>query len=250
MTDSELLTRIREREWFYDFELPDGTKTDSRLPPSIAPIHYYRGRKLAEIIATYVPDAANLSALDLACHEGWFTQELAKAFRQVVGLDYRQRNTDAARDMMAALGIANTSFTEENLETMEFREDLQADFVLCYGLLYHLENPMHAIRLASQLSRKHLFIETQVFPMDIAGLIEDGSYGNQRRAEGVFGLVPDYQGENSGGPSAYALVPSLNALLFILRQFGFNHVEVIPPDSEAYEQFERGHRVLVYCRRD
>lgn len=128
---------------------------------------------------------------------------------------------------------------------MEFEPRLLADFVLLYGLIYHLENPIHTLRLAARMARRHLLVETQVFPYDVSGRIEDGHYAWQRAVEGVFSLSVDYPQGREGGSTDLALVPSLNALTFLLRSFGFSRVEVLPPGPEDYEQFRRGSRVIV-----
>jgi len=237
---------IRARRWFYEFELPDGSTTQTYIGPDILPIHTTRRRRLREVIAQRVPDAAALSAIDLACHEGYFSVELARHFRSVTGMDVRPDNISAATSIAAALGIANASFTLADLQTDALPETLGADFVLCFGLLYHLEDPLHALRLASRLARRHILIETQVFPYDIAGRLEDGAFGAQRNVEGVFSLSADYANVSVGGSTDLALVPSLNALLFLLRRFGFSHLEVLPAAADDYEQFRRGQRVIVY----
>jgi hypothetical protein len=120
------------------------------------------------------------------------------------------------------------------------------DFVLLFGLIYHLEDPIHAIRLASQMCRKHILIETQIFPYDISGGLEDGHYTHIRQIEGVFGLTPDYPHLREGGSTDIALVPSLNALLFLLKAFGFSETLVLPSESDDYEQYRRGKRVIIY----
>ena len=48
------------------------------------------------------------------------------------------------------------------------------------------------------------------------------------------------------GSAEFALIPSTNAIMFLLRRFGFEHVEVLPPDDGDYEQFARFSRVLIY----
>src|SRR4051812_3884803 len=87
------------------------------------------------------------------------------------------------------------------------------------------------------------------FPMPISGNIEDGSYDNLRPVNGVFALCPDYPAGREGGSTELALVPSLNALLFLLGTFGFSEVEVLAPEPDDYEQFRRGSRVMIYGRK-
>jgi tRNA (mo5U34)-methyltransferase len=232
--------------WFYDFELPDGTHTRCDVPESLRAVHVDRRRYLQTVIRQHVTNSQDLTAIDFASHEGYFTTELAKHFSFVRGFEIRSESMAAARQISNALGLTNVEYVAADLQKMEFDESLCADFVLMYGLLYHMESPIHVLRLASQLSRRHILVETQLFPYDVTGRIEDGNYFSQRAVEGVFALAPDYPLGREGGSTEVALVPSLNALLFLLRTFGFHHLEVIGPDPDDYEQFRRGSRAVVY----
>ena len=239
------LATIMNRVWFYEFELPDGTFTRTNLPPEILRIHNSRREKLRRIIRDHVGQAKELTALDVASHEGYFTIELAQHFAEVHGVEIRTESLDASKQISRALGVSNVRFTQADFTQMRFDPSLEADFVLLYGLLYHLENPIYALRLASQLARKHILVETQIFPYDITGRLEDGYYLSQRGVQGVFSLSLDYPNGREGGSTTVALVPSLNALLFLMREFGFRDVQVIKPDVDDYEQFRRGSRVVV-----
>jgi tRNA (mo5U34)-methyltransferase len=244
--NSDALEAVKNRIWFYEFALPDGTTTRSDIPADVLRIHTSRRDKLVRIIKELVPNAVNLTAVDFASHEGYYSIELARHFHHVRGIEIRPESVSAARLITKALGIHNVEYTEADLQYLSYSEDLRAEFVLVYGLLYHLENPIQILRLASRLSRRHILIETQVFPFDLSGKIEDGHYLWQRELRGVFGLAPDYSHGREGGSTDLALVPSLNALLFLLRTFGFADIRVIAPDQDDYEQFRRGSRVIVY----
>lgn len=243
------LSSIMQRDWFYEFELPDGRVTRADIPPEVRAVHTTRRDMLRRVLHTRVPDSANLTAIDLASHEGYFSLELARHFRSVHGIEIRPESLTAARDITAALGATNIRFTQGDLQKMEFDPAVQADFVLLYGLLYHVESPIHLLRLAAQMSRKHIMVETQIFPYDISGLLEDGHYAWQRDVHGVFSLSVDYAARREGGSTDIALVPSLNALVFLLRNFGFSEVFVVPAEPHEYEQFRRRSRVVVYGRK-
>ena len=243
------LATIKNRTWFYEFELPDGTFTRTDMHAEVLRIHTSRREKLRRVILDNVGDAKGLSALDVASHEGYYSIELARHFAAVHGIELRRESVDAATQISKFLGVANVHYTQADFTQMRYDPAMEADFVLLFGLLYHLENPIHALRLASQLARKHILIETQVFPFDIAGMVEDGYYLVQREVHGVFSLSLDYPQGREGGSTTIALVPSINALLFLLKEFGFRHVQVIDPDSADYEQFRRRSRVVVYGRK-
>jgi len=249
MNRDDGLSQVKSRTWFYEFDLPDGTSTTTDVPPSVLPIHTSRRDKLRYVIDRHVPDAGGLVAYDFASHEGYYTIELARHFRAVCGFEIRPESLDAAKLITDVLQVKNVEYRRADLQKMEYDAEQTADFVLLYGLIYHLENPVHTLRLASQMTRRHILIETQVFPYDIGGMIEDGAYTNQRRLEGVFGLAPDYSWGREGGSTDIALVPSLNALLFLMRGFGFTTIEVVQTSNPDYEQFTRGNRVVVYGRK-
>lgn len=243
------LGRVKQRRWFYEFDLPDGTRTETDIHPDVLRIHTSRREKLRQVIQQHVGDASRLSAIDFASHEGYYSLELAAHFGTVRGLEIRPESLAAAQLISDTLGVRNISYILTDLTKMPFDPTQVADFVLLYGLLYHLEAPVQLLRLASQLARRHILIETQVFPYDVSGRLEDGHYTSQRAVEGVFSLSLDYASQREGGSSNIALVPSLNALVFLLRNFGFNQVEVLPPAPDDYEQFRRGARVVVYGRK-
>ncbi|WP_165222100.1 class I SAM-dependent methyltransferase [Affinirhizobium pseudoryzae] len=246
MLEDEKLDQVKNRTWFYQFDLPDGSQTTTDVPPAVLPIHIARRDKLRRIIKQYVPDSGDLIAYDFASHEGYYAIELARHFKQVRGFEIRQQSLEAAQLITDVLKLRNLEYCRADLQVMQYDPSQTADFVLLYGLIYHLENPVHTLRLASQMTRKHILIETQIFPYDMSGLIEDGAYSNQRRVEGVFGLVPDYAARREGGSTDIALVPSLNALLFLMREFGFATIQVLPSGEDEYEQFTRRMRVLIY----
>lgn len=240
------LRAVKDRVWFYEFELPDGTVTRTDIAPEMRHIHTARRDKLRRVIRERVPGAAGLEALDFASHEGYYTIELARHFASARGLEIRPDSIRAARLITGAMALGNVEFREADLQTMRPEDTPGADFVLVYGLLYHLEDPIHTLRLAAALARKHILIETQVFPYDITGPLEDGHYTRQRPVQGVFSLSADYAAHREGGSTDLALVPSLNALLFLMKTFGFTEIEVLKPDPDDYEQFTRGARVVVY----
>jgi tRNA (mo5U34)-methyltransferase len=244
--NSKLLNSVKGQVWFYEFLLPDGSLTKADINKEVLLIHATRLKKLLNIIETYIPDSKNLAAIDFASHQGYFTLELAKNFKNVLGIELRDESLAQANQICELNQISNVRFLKADLTKLNSDEVNAADLVLCYGLLYHTENPIQVLRLASQLTSKHILIETQVFPYDISGNIEDGNYLWQRPVTGVFALSPDYGHRREGGNTEFAVIPSLNTLVFLLQEFGFKTIEVLKFDESDYEQFRRGSRVIIY----
>jgi tRNA (mo5U34)-methyltransferase len=247
--NDDIQRAIKARSWFYEFKLPDGTNTTSVLPPHIRDIHVSRRDKLSAVIERFIPAEDRRTAIDFASHEGYYSFETARYFSNVIGFDVRQNNIDGARLMATALGVKNVEFRRADLQLEQLDGVEPADFMLAFGLFYHLENPVHVMRLASRLCRKHILIETQVTGSETAGKVELGSHLIQVDIQGTFAMVVDSPHLNVGGTTELSLVPSLNTLVYLLKAFGFSTVEVLPPEDRDYEQFVRGTRVVIYGRK-
>lgn len=239
------IDKVKSEKWFYEFNLPDGAKTESYLPQVAKQIHPTREKALRKYLEGKRSDF--LDALDISCHEGYFSILLREYFNDVVGIDKNQQSLTKAKLISRVMGRSDIEFSKSALEEWPTRRG--ADFVLCYGLLYHVENPIEVLRKVAALTKKSVCIETQVLPFNISGSIEDGSYQWQRDIRGLFGLCVDYSQRAEGGMTDLALIPTKNGLEFLLKSFGFKTVDFFEPDSEDYEQFVRGHRVILFAEK-
>jgi len=242
-SDDQLLRQIHAQKWFYEFELPDGTRTESYLPREVRAIHSTRARALR----TFLEAASGDTALDVACHEGYFSLLLADRFQRVVAIDKNAASLEKAALIARAMRTKHIDFHHSSLE--ELPSDQLFDFTLCFGLLYHVDNPVALIRKLASVTRDAICIETQVLPFEWDGTIEDGSYKWLRPAQGLFGLVVDYSTSPEGGLTDVALVPSLAALTFLLGSVGFGNVRLYEPTDDDYEQFVRRQRVILLASR-
>jgi tRNA (mo5U34)-methyltransferase len=239
------LSQIKGQKWFYEFSLPDGTKTQSYLPEVARQIHPTREKALRNYLK--IKQGYFENALDISCHEGYFSLVLTDYLPSVVGIDKNPDSLKKAKQISRVMGHPEIEFNNSSLENWPGHKG--ADFVLCYGLLYHVENPIEILRKISALTKKVVCIETQVLPFNLSGPIEDGSYQWQREVQGLFGLCVDYSQSPEGGMTDLAMIPSKNGLEFLLKQFGFKSVSYYEPDSSDYEQFSRGHRVIVFAEK-
>ncbi len=246
--NSDLLEWVKQRTWFYEFRLPDGSATRTNNPSAVAAIHTTREQHLERLIRANVKDARSLSALDLASHEGYYSIVLSRHFGQVVGVEQRAESIASAAKITELLGATNVAYRQARVEELRV-EECRADFVLMYGLLYHVQDPIGMLQQVARLTRRYLCIETQVLPFDVSGRVEDGHYLWMRPIQGLFGVVQDYPDEREGGTTAFAMVPTANALTWLLGKLGFTKVSIVEPQQDDYEQFWRRQRIIVFAER-
>jgi len=187
-----------------------------------------------------------IRCIDVGCHEGFYSAAMArKGVREVRGVDVRASNLEKARFVAGVVGLRNVSFEQRNCE--DLRVDEPYELCLFLGLLYHLENPMLCLRNISRLTSELCVIETQVVD-EVEGHAEWGAGRWTRPYHGVLALIDEsgeFYNENAEtGASPLATCPSLNALHFMLKQAGFRRTEIIAPPPGAYEQHQRGKRVV------
>lgn len=246
MTD--LIDQMKNRDWFYAFDLPDGGTTPNYAGEDVLQIHNTRWRMLEQVAEDNWPGGFDgLKGIDLACHQGWFAARLSQAnFRDVLGVDARARHVDDSQLMARALGHDQLRFQQSDIFHLDTEALGQFDLVLMLGLLYHLENPIGALRIARALCSDLFVIETQVVP-GMTGMVDYGSYQFVRPLTGSFGMV-DESDETAGNETSVTgvcLIPSLEALTWLLHKVGFRKVEVLRPPADAYEQLLYGKRVMV-----
>jgi tRNA (mo5U34)-methyltransferase len=247
--NEEIEARILAARWFYQFILPSGRETVAYGPQKL---HADRLRMMWQAIKQRCgSDFASLSATDIACHQGWFSHHLAAGgFGRVVGVDPRPEHVADAELMRSAFELPKLKFINHSVFDPAVASLEPSDLVLMYGLLYHLEDPIGALRIASKLTKQLLLIETQVMPTDLIGHIDWGSHQNQIALQGSFGLIYEPDEHNlETGISGLALVPSTGVLVWLLRQFGFTSVEVLAPPPDGHEQLTSGKRVVIAAAR-
>ena len=245
---STLIEQAHSREWFYSYDLPDGSTTPTYHGADIKAIHNTRWQMLQSCLDERLGKSRQgLSALDLASHQGWFAVKMAQAgFSPVLGIDARESHVSDSQLISDIYELENLTFQQGDIHAQDAGQLGQYDVVLMLGLLYHLENPIGALRTCRELCSNLCIIETQIVP-GISGYVDYGSYQYVRPLKGSFGIIDET--DDTQGPEAsitgICLVPSLEALLWTLRKVGFSDVAVLEPPEDAYEQLRYHKRVMV-----
>ncbi len=237
-----------QRDWFYQFKLPSGSTTNSFMLEASRRIH---GDRLAMIDSVleqnFAGDFSKLSCLDIGCNQGYFAVEMARrGFQKVLGFDARRTNIEDADLMRQIYELENLRFRVAGIGKLTPRELGQFDVVLMLSVLFWLENPLGALRLAKSVTKKLLIIETPVAP-DFTGELELGAC---KPIQGTFALL-DQTWESKlpiGSLTEISMCPGLNTLVWLLGKIGFSSIEIVKAPDNAHVQLASGKRIMVVAR--
>ena len=173
-----------------------------------------RGAVVSELVSLFKERLNLQTAADIGCGLGDFSKFLEDHGFRVLGIDGREQNVAEAK-----LRFPDINFRVGDAEDLPAAELGVFDVVLCFGLLYHLENPFRTIRLLELLTQKILFVEGMCVPGDkpLMELLDEGV-------------------ENDQGLRYVAFYPSETCLIKMLFCAGFPHVyrPAQPPEDIRY----------------
>jgi tRNA (mo5U34)-methyltransferase len=190
-----------------------------------------RKRWLDRVLQSISIGAELHTALDAGCGTGVFAAYLSTRGLETTGFDARPDTVAEARRRHSS-----ARFVVGNVEDERIREIGEFDCVLCFGLLYHLENPFLAIRNLHALARKILIIESMITP----------------GRSPVATVMTETSGEDQGLRHV-ALVPSEASLIKMLYHAGFANVYMATrqPDHDDFQDnvLHRRRRTMLVASR-
>ncbi|MGC2421833.1 MAG: class I SAM-dependent methyltransferase [Candidatus Acidiferrales bacterium] len=139
------------------------------------------------------------SVADMGCGVGYFSGFLRDLGFEVAGFDGRPQNIEEAKRRNSGI-----EFRHADVEDPSIIDLGPYDMVLCVGLLYHLENPLRALRNLSAMAGRLLLIESYATPQK-----ETALYLREEPALDDQSLT------------SLALYPSESALIKICYKIGF-----------------------------
>jgi FkbM family methyltransferase len=177
-----------------------------------------RGATIRRVVRALKPALELRTALDAGCGVGFFAQTLTELGLETRGFDGRFENVVEARKRFPKI-----AFEQGDIESAEIATFGTFDLVLCFGLLYHLECPMRAIRHLRALTGKGLLIESMCVP------------GDDTRT-----ILREEPLQNDQSLSDMAFYPSESCLVKMLYRAGFAHVYRVPrlPEHDDFRETE------------
>jgi len=183
--------------------------------PHYSGLNKAREETMRQFLASLGKDLQLRSAVDVGCGVGHFSAFLQTLHFDVLGLEGRPENVDEAK-----MRVPGVEFRLADAEDSRICSFGKFDLTLCFGLLYHLENPFAAIRNLFELTEKVAIVEGMCLP------------GSEPILE-VRGEGPT----EDQGLRHVALYPTENALVKLLYRSGFPYVYRFrtPPAYQDYQ---------------
>jgi len=243
------------RPFLYHWDLGDG-----RVAPIAHPDLALAQATVRELLQDRVREALTAArgtpvrGLDLACNEGWWSHRLLEwGADVVVAIDARDEHVTRAAVLRDALGIPAAALdVRAGDATVLDVADLGGpfDIVLHLGLLYHLEDPIGALRQVRGVLRDGglVVVETQVTRQTDAIAHAWGSHDDaSERAPASFAARWErddaFPLASVGG--VVSLIPNRAALVLSLQAAGFADVRIATPAGHHVSGFRSGDRVVA-----
>jgi hypothetical protein len=252
----ELLDELRRPPAFM-YEWPLGPHTPPVLHPELPSVHATRRELMEEaVIAALRAAGPGARALDLACNEGWWCHRLLEwGAAEVVGIDIREQNVRRAELLRDQLGVPRERMRVRRGDVYEITpEELGTfDVVLLLGLVYHVEDPIGAMRRAAALTRRLCVVESQLTRQADPIEFGYGTTGTLLTSPAGFAMLvePDRETNALAAQVGLAsLIPNRAALELGARVAGFRRVDATVPRHDHNPQYRGGDRAVILAWAD
>jgi SAM-dependent methyltransferase len=191
--------------------------------PHYGKLERARGDVVSRLLTELKPRLNLQTAVDVGCGLGYFSGFLKSIGFDVTAVDGRQENVEEAQRRNPSVRVVHNNAEDPDLKTLG-----TFDLVFCFGLLYHLENPLRTIRNLQAMTRRLLLVESVIFPGE----------------EPVMALIDEEIHEDQG-LNHIAFYPTEACLVKMLYRSGFSSVfrPVQEPQHSHYHFDDRSRRV-------
>jgi SAM-dependent methyltransferase len=251
LNKAEKLALIRTPPaWMYEFDLGDGIKTPL-LDEELRSIHATREELVFSEMDRFYPGGLHgVNCLDVACNEGYFSHLLHRRGARVKGIDIRPVNIDRAKTIQQIYNLSADRLTFELGDFLKLEEPEESyDLVLFLGLLYHLENPMQALRKLFHLTRRLAVIESQLTRQNapvVSGWGQSGSFMELPASLAIY-QEPDPEINNLASYFTLSFIPNAKAVHLMLSAAGFREIVQASPRPGMNQQYLLNDRAVFFA---
>lgn len=204
------------------------------------------------LMAAYGGSLAGLRVLDIACNCGGFAFEAARAgAAEVVGIDvdaHYIRQADFIRD---ALDMDNVTFRVARLEDLDHAEFGSFDIVFFFGILYHLPDPIGALRHISAIARDMIVVDTSLLRFRYIDNLVKWPLWRMKVVPAMRDSDHDITTGRWRTAKSAQFYPNRIAVRQALQFAGFDVVDLLPPTCANLERrYYQGKRATFVARKD
>lgn len=251
MTKEEMEAEIKRLGPFHHkVDLPHGLST---YDPEISLRHREQTRldslmrhAFPELLKIYGGSLQGKRVIDIASNAGGFSVEAARLGADyVLGIDVADRYLDQSNFIKNALGLEQVEFRKLAMEDVSEETTGMFDIAFCFGILYHLENPVYAMKKLAAVTRETIVVDGNVIQTPF------------RRGSMWKMNVPRVLDADDKSTTALwrtearcQFKPNVNAIVELLKVLGFTRVDVLKPRVRGLEfRYYRRKRVSIIARR-
>jgi tRNA (mo5U34)-methyltransferase len=245
-----LWREVQRAAWMYRWPLTPRLRTPL-ISANLLAVHRTRLELMEPPVRAALAAAGPAArVIDLGCNEGWFAHRLLEwGAREVVGIDLRADNVRRAELLREHFGVPADRMTFHQADVLELDPEAlgRFDIVLLVGLIYHLERPLDAIRLARALTDRLCIIESQLTRQPNPIEFGYGRADEALQAPASFAAWVEAEPANplASAGGIMSLVPNQAALLAMPGWAGFARVQALEAQAHHDLQYRTGDRAVV-----
>jgi SAM-dependent methyltransferase len=179
--------------------------------------------------------------LDVACNCGGFSVEaVRRGAEYVFGFDTVDRYIEQANFIKRALKLPQVEFKVMDINSVEIETVGRFDVTFCFGILYHLENPIPAMKRISSVTQQAILVDTDLEVLSYKRRPFCGFFA--RKPFWLMNMPPIVTPESASATTSLwrkdrvvQFRPNDSAVVELLNFLGFGRVIKIPPKSKGLE---------------
>lgn len=238
MTPDEISAQLqRLQPWFHRIDLGGGvfTKTASAIGEPVE-----HPEPTWETVKVCLPkDLSGKSVLDVGCNAGFYSIEMKRrGAARVLGVDSQRNLIRQAIFVREVLGL-DIEYQRLSVYDLDPHALGQFDITLALGLIYHCKHLVLALEKLFAVTRKLLVIETAIYPPEKAPASFVYDVGGIHPTLHALAYVENPADAKEAIYNWF--LPSVEALSALLRNVGFDELEVFPGVQSD--------RAVIACRK-
>ena len=258
-TEAELKAEIRRLAPFHhDVALPYGLRTHipelSRREVEQTRLPSFMRHAWPSLLEACGGSLDGLRVLDVACNCGGFSVEAARSgAAHVLGIDLVDHYIEQANFIKNALGLQGVNFKKMALEDLDEATVGRFDVTFCLGILYHLENPVMAMKAIASVTDRVMIVDTKItgsrffqkpfWEMNLA--VVPASEAAPPRTESKFASTSLWRSDK-----VCQFTPNALAVTALLEFLGFREVRHLKPTAKGVEpRYYKGRRATFLALR-